>query len=63
MLLNFLGKGHGRLYTTEDFLQPIAIEQLFGPETRAEHFNDDRLARGLDEIAKKDPSSLFTSIM
>ncbi len=50
MILNGLGFVSAPLYLFEQFFVGKATEHLLGEGLEAEHFNDDRLGRGLDQL-------------
>ena len=62
MIINGLGFVDTRLYMYAEFLADKPLERLIGDDVLPEHFTDDALARGLDEIAKYGVEKLFASI-
>jgi transposase len=50
MVLNGLGFVSAPLYLFSEFFSSKPVEHLLGPSVRAEHLNDDRLGRVLDEL-------------
>lgn len=62
MIINGLGFIDTRLYMYADYLHDKPLDRLIGDNVLAEHFTDDALARGLDEIAKYGVEKLFASI-
>ncbi|MCG9890815.1 MAG: IS1634 family transposase [Thermosynechococcaceae cyanobacterium MS004] len=62
MLLNGLGFVSAPLYLFEEFFKGKATEQLLGTGIKAEHLNDDRLGKALDELYATGLSDLFLSV-
>jgi len=62
MILNGLGIVSAPLYLFERFFEGKATEHLIGSGVRAEHFNDDRLGRVLDQLYLAGLTRLFVSI-
>lgn len=62
MILNGLGFMNDRLYLFEKFLENKPVDQLFGEEVEAAHFNDDALGRCLDAIAEHGVTKFFTKL-
>ena len=62
MIINGLGFVDTRLYMYADYLDDKPLDRFIGDNVLAEHFTDDALARGLDEIAKYGVEKLFASI-
>lgn len=50
MIINGLGFVSSVLYLFEQFYEGKATEHLIGSGVRAEHLNDDRLGRVLDQL-------------
>ncbi|RME08212.1 MAG: IS1634 family transposase [Bacteroidetes bacterium] len=59
MILNGLGFVSAPLYLFEQFFVGKATEHLLGAGIAAEHLNDDRLGRALDEVWQTGVSGLF----
>lgn len=62
MILNGLGFVSAPLYLFGKFFEGKATEHLIGSGVRAEHLNDDRLGRVLDQLYLSGLSQLFVSI-
>ncbi len=62
MILNGLGLVSAPLYLFGQFFEGKATEHLIGPGVRAQHLNDDRLGRVLDQLYLSGLSQLFVSI-
>ena len=62
MILNGLGFVSAPLYLFGQFFEGKATEHLLGGEIRAEHLNDDRLGRGLDDLWAVGLTELFSSV-
>ena len=62
MIINGLGFVSSALYLFEQFYEGKATEHLIGSGVRAEHLNDDRLGRVLDQLYLADLTKLFVSI-
>lgn len=62
MILNGLGFVSAPLYLFEQFFVGKATEHLLGEGLEAEHFNDDRLGRGLDQLYQARVSELFVGL-
>jgi transposase len=62
MILNGLGFVSAPLYLFEQFFVGKATEHLLGEGIRAEHLNDDRMGRVLDELYEVGLSELFVEI-
>ncbi|MCB9281543.1 MAG: IS1634 family transposase [Lewinellaceae bacterium] len=62
MILNGLGFVNKRLYLIPHFFQDKPLELLLGAGYEAEHFNDDRLGRALDELYETGVTTLFTHL-
>jgi len=62
MILNGLGFVSAPLYLFEQFFVGKATEHLLGKGVRAEHLNDDRIGRVLDELYLSGLSDVFVSI-
>jgi transposase len=62
MILNGLGFVSAPLYLFEQFFVGKATEHLLGEGLEAEHFNDDRLGRGLDQLYQAGVSDLFVGL-
>jgi transposase len=62
MILNGLGIVSAPLYLFERFFEGKATEHLIGSGVRAEHLNDDRLGRVLDQLYLAGLTRLFVSI-
>ena len=62
MILNGLGFANQRLYLIPHFFQDKPLELLLGPGFKAEHFNDDRLGRALDELYETGVTTLFSHL-
>lgn len=54
--------GRQPLYKVEQFYYEQDVELLFGPDVKAEDFNDDSLARGLDKLYQADPWKVYSSL-
>lgn len=62
MILNGLGFVNKRLYLIPHFFEDKPIEMLLGPGLKAEHFNDDRLGRALDQLYDTGLTTLFAHL-
>jgi transposase len=62
MILNGLGLVSSPLYMFSRFFEGKALKHLLGPSIEAQHLNDDRLGRILDELYKYGLSSIFIDI-
>jgi transposase len=62
MILNGLGFVSAPLYLFHKFFEGKAIEHLIGEGVRAEHLNDNRLGRVLDQLYVFGLTRLFVSI-
>lgn len=62
MILNGLGLVSAPLYLFEKFFVGKATEHLLGKGIQAEHLNDDRLGRVLDQLFKAGVTSLFVQV-
>jgi transposase len=62
MILNGLGFVSAPLYLFGKFFEGKATEHLIGAGVRAEHLNDDRLGRVLDQLYLSGLTQLFVSI-
>lgn len=62
MIINGLGIVSAPLYLFERFFEGKATEHLIGSGVRAEHLNDDRLGRVLDQLYLAGLTRLFVSI-
>ncbi len=62
MILNGLGFVNKRLYLISHFFEDKPIELLLGPGLKAEHFNDDRLGRALDQLYDTGLTTLFAHL-
>lgn len=62
MIINGLGLVSAPLYLFEQFFEGKATEHLIGSGVRAEHLNDDRLGRVLDQLYLAGLTRLFVSI-
>jgi hypothetical protein len=62
MILNGLGFVSAPLYLFEQFFVGKATEHLLGEGLEAEHFNDDRLGQGLDQLYQAGVSDLFVGL-
>lgn len=62
MILNGLGFVSAPLYLFEQFFVGKATEHLLGEGIRAEHLNDDRMGRVLDELYEVGLSDLFVEV-
>jgi len=62
MILNGLGFINKRLYLVPHFFRDKPIELLLGPGIKAEHLNDDRLGRALDQLYETGLTTLFTKL-
>ena len=62
MILNGLGFVSAPLYLFEQFFVGKATAHLLGAGVTAEHLNDDRLGRGLDQLYQTGVSNLFVGI-
>src|SRR5699024_4018147 len=50
------------LYKVERFYREQDVESLFGSVVKADDFNDDSLARGLDKLYQADPWKVYSSL-
>jgi transposase len=62
MILNGLGFVSAPLYLFSEFFQGKPVEHLLGPGIKAEHLNDDRLGRVLDELFDQGTTSFFLRV-
>jgi len=62
MILNGLGFVSAPLYLFEQFFVGKATAHLLGAGVAAEHLNDDRLGRGLDQLYQAGVSDLFVGV-
>jgi transposase len=62
MILNGLGFVSAPLYLFSQFFEGKAIEHLLGSGIEAEHLNDDRLGRALDDFYAYGVTKLFTTL-
>ena len=62
MIINGLGFANKRLYLIPKFFEDKPIELLLGTGYNADHFNDDRLGRALDELYEAGVTALFTRL-
>ena len=62
MILNGLGFVSAPLYLFEQFFVGKATAHLLGEGVTAEHLNDDRLGRGLDQLYQAGVSDLFVGL-
>ncbi len=62
MVLQGFGFASKRLYLSKEYFSHLALEDLFGPDIRPEHFNQNTLARTLDAIYKYGATQLFTDV-
>lgn len=62
MILNGLGFVSAPLYLFEQFFVGKATEHLLGEGIRAEHLNDDRMGRVLDELYEVGLTELFVEV-
>lgn len=62
MILNGLGFVSAPLYLFSEFFVGKPVEPLLGPGVRAEHLNDDRLGRVLDELFAYGSSTFFLKV-
>lgn len=63
MILNGLGLVSSPLYLFSRFFEGKATEHLLGKGIKAEHLNDDRLGRVLDQLYEKGLNQVFISII
>lgn len=61
LVINILGHRQP-LYKVERFYREQDVESLFGPDVRADDFNDDSLARGLDKLYAADPWKVYSTL-
>ncbi len=61
LIINLLCR-RNPLYLVEEFYQEHDVELLFGPEVRAEYFNDDALGRTLDKIYLAGAKKTFSAV-
>lgn len=59
MILNALGFVSAPLYLFSEFFNGKPVEHLLGPGIRAEHLNDDRIGRVLDELFRYGTTLFF----
>ena len=59
MLLNCMGFVSAPLYLFSEFFESKPTEHLLGAGVKAEHLNDDRLGRALDELYEYGTSQFF----
>jgi transposase len=59
MLLNCMGFVSAPLYLFSEFFESKPTEHLLGARVKAEHLNDDRLGRALDELHQYGTSQFF----
>jgi transposase len=59
MLLNCMGFVSAPLYLFSEFFESKPTEHLLGAGVKAEHLNDDRLGRALDELHQYGTSQFF----
>lgn len=62
MILNGLGFVSAPLYLFSEFFAGKPVEHLLGPGIKAEHLNDDRLGRVLDELFTYGTSEFFLKV-
>jgi transposase len=62
MILNGLGFVSAPLYLFSQFFEGKAIDHLLGAGIEAQHFNDDRLGRALDDFYAYGVTKLFTTL-
>jgi len=62
MIINGLGFVNKRLYLVPHFFSDKPVELLLGPGIEAEHLNDDRLGRALDELYDTGLTALFAKL-
>jgi len=62
MILNGLGFVNKRLYLISRFFEDKPVELLLGPGIEAEHLNDDRLGRALDQLYDTGLTTLFSHL-
>ncbi len=62
MILNGLGFVNKRLYLIPHFFRDKPVELLLGPGIEAEHLNDDRLGRALDQLYDTGLTTLFAHL-
>jgi transposase len=62
MILNGLGFVSAPLYLFSQFFEGKAIEHLLGTGIEAQHLNDDRLGRALDDFYAYGVTKLFTTL-
>ena len=62
MILNGLGFVNKRLYLIPHFFRDKPVELLLGPGIEAEHLNDDRLGRALDQLYDTGLTALFAHL-
>jgi transposase len=61
LVINLLVKREP-LYRVKEFYEKMDIQNLFGKAWKAEDFNDDRLGRALEKLAKSDLPGIFHAI-
>ncbi len=61
LIINLLCR-RNPLYLVEEFYQEHDVELLFGPEIKAEYFNDDALGRTLDKIYLAGAKKAFSAV-
>lgn len=62
MILNAMGFVSAPLYLFSEFFQGKPVEHLLGAGIRAEHLNDDRIGRVLDEMFDYGTTPLFVKV-
>ena len=62
MILNALGFLSAPLYLFSEFFESKAVSHLLGEGVEANHLNDDRLGRVLDELYAEGTTSLFMKV-
>jgi transposase len=62
MILNGLGFVSAPLYLFSEFFVGKPVEHLLGPGVKAEHLNDDRLGRVLDEVYEQGTTMFFLKV-
>lgn len=62
MILNGLGFVNKRLYLIPHFFRDKPLAMLLGPGLEADHFNDDRLGRALDELYATGLTTIFSHL-
>jgi transposase len=61
LVINLLVKREP-LYRVQEFYEKMDIQNLFGKAWKAEDFNDDRLGRALEKLAKSDLPGIYHAI-